>query len=161
MNTLWDWLIQTSTSSWVLISLTMWFLVHWLRTSDLPQRMATAERLFLNQQEKLRDLNSDFFDAQARLYKQLASVGIKPSEGGGPYRSAATSRSAAEVSRSDGPVFKKGDAVDVRHKSNAWYRATFEGFLKDSTGAVLVVLESEHTEQWPESGLEMRHARES
>ena len=155
MSALWSWFVHTDIRSWVLVLLVCWSVVQW--TSFLPQRMATAERLFLSEQRKLKDLSSDFHNTKAHLYKRLAS------QGGGPYRSEDSPPDDMEEHvYSEPPAFKKGDAVEVRHtNSSIWFRATFEGFLRDSTGELLVVLESAHTESYPESRVEMRHARTS
>ena len=157
MSALWSWFLHINTSSWVLVSLVSWSILHWLRTLDLSQRLATAEMLFLSEQKKLSNLSSDFHNTKAHLYKRLAS------QGGGPYRSEDSPPDDMEEHvYSEPPAFKKGDAVEVRHtNSSIWFRATFEGFLRDSTGELLVVLESAHTESYPESRVEMRHARTS
>lgn len=47
MASLWNWFVQTSTSSWVLASLVGWFLVHWLETSALKKRVSNMEALFV------------------------------------------------------------------------------------------------------------------
>jgi len=144
VNALWNWFVQSSTSSWVLAALVLWVLVQWLEMSSLKRRMATVEMLFLSEQAKLGKLNSEFFTT-------------RPGEG--PYR---VSDKPMETlpSKTAEPIFKKGDAVEVRHKSGgAWYRAKFQGFTQTSTGIICVVLESKHTEQWLASHLLMRHAK--
>ena len=78
---------------------------------------------------------------------------------GGPYRSADHVPDAGGMV--DEPVFKTGDAVEVRHSTGDWYVAKFCGFTRISTGAVLVMLESADRSLYPIDSVEMRHARAS
>ena len=142
MASLWNWFVQTSTSSWVLASLVGWFLVHWLETSALKKRVSNIEALVLS---KLKNTPSGFFETQH--------------SDGGPYRVSDKPAEARPYELWE-PAFKKGDEIEVRHRSRgAWYRATFEGFTQNSTADLYVVLESKHTEQYLESSIQMRHVK--